>query len=191
MSLGRTLTATVAALYLGMGSAGAEEPKPQERQLRCTKEWNDLLSIVSSDGEDKKHYHFVVSSDPDDGAYSQREIKLQLDKSNSVVVSLREDNSAVMRVIKSNQFKTSDQSFLTNSHPLDSGYHHLCDVFVSECRVGNYCSGDEDLDLSNPTIRQTAERKFCGYVKQAAAKYEKDNRQVKDDKVQKQLELLK
>ena len=35
MSFTKTLTATVTALYLGMGSAGAEEPKEPRREFLC------------------------------------------------------------------------------------------------------------------------------------------------------------
>ncbi len=146
--------------------------------MSCTKEWNDLLSIVSSDG--------LVVDNVGYKTHPVRQLEIQPSKDSYVFVSMREYGVAVMRVVNANKLNRSETLFRTRNYGLLNDDCVLLNVFVSK-----YDKEGIFLDLSNPKVRKAAERKFCGYVKQATAKYEKDHRQVKDDKVQKQLELLK
>ncbi|MEK6846133.1 MAG: hypothetical protein AABY26_05205 [Nanoarchaeota archaeon] len=182
MSFTKTLTATVTALYLGMGSAGAEESKihgkTTEQHLSCAKEWSSLLTIVTSEGS------LVVANETplDDTVYPVQQLKLQLSKYSSVAIEYEAQNCKKETICVSEKKNKNAFWKLTCFHIMEN---ELKSVKVV------YRFNEELLDLSNPEIRTAAERKFCGYVKQAAAKYEKDNRQAKDSEVQKQLDLLK
>lgn len=232
MSFTKTLTAIVAALYLSIGSAGAEEPKsaeeflcrmaisnpkspgakgfyeahscekyeksgkPQEasdktteRQLSCSKEWNDLFSIVDIDGER------VIDSLS--GTYTDaRQLKLLLGKSSSVEITDQRTgygNGLFLKVYERD--KKNALKRLTRFRTIgDKLYEVNISVRAGKSSLGSEIDllfgSDHRLDLSNPKIRQAAERKFCGYVKQALVKYDQEHRPAKKSE-REQLKLLK
>lgn len=179
MSFTRTLTATVAALYLSIGSASAEEPKSDsekvhyktgKQSLSCGRDWWNLLLRNSTDGLNKPQ---------------RIQLELQLDEDSYFNMGGVVNRHLVYEMVNVCVYEGYKQNTPEKLTCFFIQQNELTKVDVT------MVTDDLELDLSNPKVRKAAERKFCGYVKQVVAKYKNGHRKVEENRVQKQLELLK
>lgn len=204
MALYQTLTAIVAAAYIGFGSMGnvmAEEPK---KEL----DFSGWMASLKERG--------LISEQPKEKAPKSLSCEQKIKSLPALYEMCVNLDDGVVRIVST--FHSGNLMYVLKKEPgsysygrlnvftLDDNYKLSDALFFKGCKDLVNCESDQEwvtacmggldigttsFDLNNPLVRKAAEKDFCKYFTQAVTQYETEQKDKERGKIQEQLDQLK